>query len=74
MQKLRGDINLVCARCGREMPYPRSIDPDVPNTVKTIMSSACDKCDRGDFGSERYFNAAGHELDFETWKPLKAAF
>lgn len=73
MEKLKGDIRLVCAKCGREMPYPRSIDPGIPNNVKTIISSSCDKCNHGDYGSERYFDVAGRELDFETWEPLDGA-
>lgn len=74
MTKLRGAIRLCCAKCGREMDYPRGIDVSIPDSVKTIIASACDKCDRGDYGSERYFDVTGRELDFETWEPLKAAF
>lgn len=68
MARLKGDIRLVCAKCGREMDYPRRSDPSLPDVVKTIVSSACDRCDRGDFGSERYLDVIGRELDFETWK------
>lgn len=71
MQRIKGEITLVCAKCGREMPYSRDIDARIPNVVKTIISSACDKCDRGDYGSERYLDVAGRELDCATWKPLK---
>lgn len=74
MQRLKGAIKLCCGKCGREMDYDRSIDPDIPNVVKTIVSDICDKCDNGDFGGERYFDACGRELDFETWKPLKPAW
>lgn len=68
-QRLQGAIRLCCAKCGREMDYDRSIDPSIPDNVKTIISTACDKCCHGDFGSERYFDVVGRELDFETWLP-----
>lgn len=74
MARLKGSIRLVCAKCGREMEYDRSSDPSLPDNVKTIISAACDRCNRGDFGSERYFDVAGRELDFETWKPRQAAW
>jgi len=70
MQRLKGDIRLVCGGCGREMDYPRSCDPDLPNVVKTIKTTECDKCSKGDFGHETYFDVAGRQLDFETWKPF----
>jgi hypothetical protein len=70
MKRLEGPIRLICKGCGREMDYPRDIDPSLPNVVKTIVTSACPKCDRGDFGSERYLDVLGRELDFETWKPF----
>lgn len=63
-------IRLHC-RCGRSMDYDRSIDPDIPAVVVRIESTCCDKCDRGDFGTERWLDAAGKEV-FPEWARWKA--
>ncbi|MFM2421539.1 MAG: hypothetical protein RL291_69 [Pseudomonadota bacterium] len=66
------EIKLRC-RCGAEGEFERSADPSLPVVVALIVSDKCPTCDDGDRGSERYFNADGKELDFETWQPLEAA-
>lgn len=55
-------IRLRCRRCSREMNYERSIDPDVPPTVTLIVSSQCDQCDNGDFGTETWYDENDREV------------
>lgn len=55
-------ITLHCRSCKRSVDYDRSIDPDIPAIVTRIESSACNRCDTGDFGTETWFNADGQEV------------
>ena len=66
------EIKLRC-RCGNEGSFERSIDPDIPPVVATILSDKCPKCDDGDRGSETYYDAQGRELEFGTWEPFKSS-
>lgn len=58
---------LKCRGCGRRKSYARGIDPDIPAQVVTIVSSACDRCDNGDFGSETWFDVAGKEVSQDIY-------
>lgn len=71
-EKLKGAIRLICSECGLEQDYGRDID-DIPNNVKTIISK-CPECNAGDFGSERWFDVVGREIDWETGKPFPKAW
>lgn len=55
-------ITLRCHRCKREQSYAREIDPSIPPEVATIVTSRCDRCDDGDFGTERWLDAKGKEI------------
>lgn len=56
-------ITLACRSCGRRMPYPRSLDPDLPPEVETILHDKCDLCDDGDRSIEVMLDAEGNEID-----------
>ncbi|MER9217927.1 hypothetical protein NKI48_03180 [Mesorhizobium sp. M0644] len=60
-------ILLRCRGCGRRKSYARTIDPDIPAAVATIESSACDRCDNGDFGSEAWLDADGKEVSQDIY-------
>lgn len=55
-------VKLHCSGCGRKSTYPRAADPDLPANVVRIVSSVCDRCDNGDFGSETWFDADDREV------------
>jgi hypothetical protein len=55
-------ITLRCDKCKRAQAYPRDVDPSIPAHVATIVFSRCDRCDNGDFGTERWLDAAGEEV------------
>ena len=55
-------ITLRCGKCKREQEYPRAADLGVPAAVETIVFSRCDRCDDGDFGTEHWLDADGHEV------------
>ena len=63
-------IKLAC-RCGCRGWVHRKDAADLPAIVETVVTDLCPECDTGDFGSERYFNAAGDELNSETWQPIR---
>lgn len=69
--KLKGAIRLICSDCGLEQDYERTIDDNIPNCVKTIVSK-CPECNGGDFGSEMWLDVIGREIDWETGKPFPA--
>jgi len=55
-------ITLHCKTCKREQVYARETDPGIPEMVATISFSRCDRCDDGDFGTERWLDADGKEV------------
>jgi hypothetical protein len=55
-------ITLHCEKCKREQVYAREADPGIPEMVATIAFSRCDRCDDGDFGTERWLDADGKEV------------
>lgn len=62
MGRLRGAVRLVCRDCGNEKDYDRSIDPNIPNECKMILSE-CPGCNAGDFGTEVWLDVRGCEID-----------
>ncbi|MFD1189694.1 hypothetical protein [Phenylobacterium conjunctum] len=45
------------------MSYPRSLDPDLPPEVETLLHDKCDLCDDGDRSFEVMLDAEGNEID-----------
>jgi hypothetical protein len=53
-------ILLECTSCGRKKRVPR--EPTDPPGL-ALMQMQCDRCNRGDFAPEFYFDAQGHEIN-----------
>ena len=54
------NIMLVCTSCARNKRVPReSTDP--PGLA--LMQTQCNRCSRGNYSPELYFDAQGHEIN-----------
>ncbi|MFM9848262.1 MAG: hypothetical protein ACKVP3_14005 [Hyphomicrobiaceae bacterium] len=53
-------IMLECTSCGRKKCVPR--EPNDPPGL-ALMQTQCNRCSRGHFSPEFYFDAQGHEIN-----------
>jgi len=53
-------IMLECTSCGRKKRVPR--EPTDPPSL-AMMQTQCNRCTRGDYSPELYFDAQGHEIN-----------